>query len=88
MAGVVIQALRDLVTTSDGVTHDLGRWSWVGSFVAVILDAIGQACGLRLPSVTELAAALGAVAAAHAGALFIKRQTEQPCPPPPSSSSS
>jgi hypothetical protein len=76
MAGDVMQALRDLVTTADGVTHDLGRWSWVASFAAVVLDAIGLAAGVKLPSVTELATALVAVAAGHAGALFFKRDTE------------
>jgi hypothetical protein len=71
-----MQALRDLVTTSDGVTHDLGRWSWVCSFAAVVLDAIGLAFGLKLPPVLELSAALGAVAGAHSAALFFKRDTE------------
>ena len=71
-----MQALRDLVTTADGVTHDLGRWSWVASFAAVVLDAIGLACGLKLPSVLELYTALGAVAGAHSAALFLKRDTE------------
>ena len=71
-----MQALRDLVTTSDGRTHDLGRWSWIGSFVAVIGLTVFLCWKATPPSITELAAALGAVAAAHAGALFIKRATE------------
>ena len=71
-----MQALRDLVTTSDGVTHDLGRWSWIASFAAVI-GLTGWHCWKgTAPTVIELATALGAVAGAHAGALFFKRQTE------------
>lgn len=71
-----MQALRDLVTTADGVTHDLGRWSWIGSFAAVIALTVFLCWKGTPPTITELAAALGAVAAAHSAALFIKRQTE------------
>lgn len=71
-----MQALRDLVTTADGFTHDLGRWSWIGSFLAVLALTAFLCWKGQPPSITELAAALGAVAATHAGALFIKRATE------------
>lgn len=71
-----MQALRDLVTTADGVTHDLGRWSWIGSFLAVIALAVFLCWKGTPPTLTELAAALCAVAAGHAVALFTKQQTE------------
>jgi len=71
-----MQALRDLVTTADGVTHDLGRWSWIGSFLAVIALTCWLCFKGTPPTITELAAALGAVAASHAASLFLKRQTE------------
>lgn len=34
--------LRDLFTGLDGQTHDLGRWSWAGSFLAVVAAAVGN----------------------------------------------
>jgi hypothetical protein len=71
-----MQALRDLVTTADGSTHDLGRWSWIGSFLAVLALTTFLCFKGSPPTITELAAALGAVAATHAASLFIKRQTE------------
>lgn len=71
-----MKALHDIVTTADGTSHDIGRWSWVLSFTAVIVDALWHAYKDSAPSVGDLAAALGVVAAAHAVALFSKQQTE------------
>lgn len=76
---------RDVVTTKDGRTHDLGRWSWVLSFGAVVSAAganwfHGQVIGVR-----ELAEALGIVAAAHGAALWAKADTEPEPPEEPKS---
>lgn len=68
--------LRDLFTGKDGLTHDLGRWSWAASFGAVVGAAAanwwhGAAIGIR-----ELAEAIGVVVAAHGAALWAKKDTE------------
>jgi hypothetical protein len=83
-----VSVIRHLLTGKDGVTHDLGRWSWVLSFFVVAGDACWHAVagGLSLkdgaPSVGEMAAALGVVAGAHGLALFAKAKTEpQPTEP-------
>lgn len=71
-----MKMLRDLLTGIDGQTHDLGRWSWAGSFLAVIAAAglnwwHGAVIGLQ-----EFATALGLVAGAHGAALWAKKDTE------------
>lgn len=68
--------LRDLLTGVDGETHDLGRWSWAGSFVAVVSAAGANWWHGAVIDVQGLATALGIVAAAHGAALFAKKDTE------------
>ena len=68
--------LRDLFTGVDGATHDLGRWSWAGSFVAVVAAAFGNWWHSAVLDVMALAQALGVVAAAHGAALWAKKDTE------------
>lgn len=68
--------LRDLFTGQDGATHDLGRWSWFGSFVAVVAAAAGNWWHNVAIDLTALGAALAAVAGAHGLALWAKRDTE------------
>lgn len=68
--------LRDLLTGVDGATHDLGRWSWAGSFVAVVGAAVGNWWHGAVIDVQSLATALGIVAGAHGAALWAKRDTE------------
>jgi hypothetical protein len=68
--------LRALLTGVDGTTHDLGRWSWAGSFLAVVAATVGNwVHGVAL-DVQALATALGIVAAAHGAALWAKKETE------------
>lgn len=76
-----MSAIRQLFTGRDNQSHDLGRWSWAGSFLAIAahtawLDFKGQP-----PTVGDLAQALGVVCAAHAVALFTKQQTEPKASP-------
>ena len=68
--------LRQLFTGLDGATHDLGRWSWAGSFLAVVAAAVGNWWHGVALDVQALATALGVVAAAHGGALWAKKDTE------------
>jgi hypothetical protein len=68
--------LRQLVTGVDGKTHDLGRWSWAGSFLAVVAAAAGNWWHGLAIDLVALGTALGAVAGAHGAALFLKRDTE------------
>lgn len=68
--------LRHLFTGKDGATHDLGRYSWALSFVAVCGLAAYHCWHGTAPSITELAASLVAVATGHGVAIFAKRDTE------------
>ena len=76
MAGRTVSILRDLFTGANGVTHDLGRYSWAGSFAAVIGAGIWNAWHGAAIDIMQAATALGAVAAAHGGALWAKASTE------------
>jgi hypothetical protein len=72
----MMSALRSMFTTADGVTHDLGRYSWAGSFLAVILAAVGNWWHGAVLDVVQIATALGLVAGAHSAALWAKKDTE------------
>ncbi|CAB4121782.1 hypothetical protein UFOVP16_5 [uncultured Caudovirales phage] len=68
--------LADLVTGKDNKTHDLGRWSWLGSFVSVIGGAAWNAAHGAVIDIMVLAQALGVIVAAHGAALWAKKETE------------
>jgi hypothetical protein len=68
--------LRQLFTGADNATHDLGRWSWAGSFAAVVAAAVGNWWHGVALDVQALATALGIVAGAHGAALLAKAKTE------------
>lgn len=68
--------IKQLLTGRDGETHDLGRWSWAGSFTAVIAATVGNWLHGALIDVQALAIALGTVAGAHGAALLAKKDTE------------
>lgn len=67
-----------ILTGADNQTHDLGRWSWAVSFLAVVGAAGWQLWRGQPISLQELATSLGVVAAAHGAALWAKQETE-PC---------
>jgi hypothetical protein len=71
-----MKLLRDLFTGRDGQTHDLGRWSWAGSFLAVVAAAAGNWWHGVAIDVVALGTALAAVAGAHGAALWAKKETE------------
>jgi hypothetical protein len=68
--------LRNLFTGQDGVTHDLGRWSWAASWAAVVAAAGANWWHGAAIDLTAFGTALCAVAGAHGAALWAKRDTE------------
>jgi len=72
----MMKILRELFTGHDNQTHDLGRWSWAGSFLAVVGAAAANWWHGAIIDIQALAIALGVVAGAHGAALFLKRDTE------------
>ena len=72
----MMKVLRDLFTGAEGVTHDLGRWSWAGSFVAVVTAAGANWWHGAVIDLQAFAIALSAVAGAHGAALWTKKDTE------------
>lgn len=68
--------IKDLLTGKDGTTYDLGRWSWVGSFMSVIGSCIWNAWHGTVIDIVSLSQALGVVTAAHGAALWAKKDTE------------
>lgn len=76
MIQILRNLMRQILTGPDGQTHDLGRWSWVGSFIAVVLAAVGNWYHKAEIDLQSLATALGTVAGAHGFALWAKRDTE------------
>lgn len=76
----MLKILRELLTGRDGISHDLGRYSWMASFASVTGIAIWHEWRGVPVDLMVLATAHGAIAAAHSAALFMKRSTE-PLPP-------
>jgi hypothetical protein len=71
-----MKTIQHLFTGADNATHDLGRWSWAGSFLSVVVLAGWKAWHGTDVGLAELSQALAVVAAAHGVALFAKQQTE------------
>lgn len=70
------KVILNLLTGKDNATHDLGRWSWVCSSLAVTGAGIWNACHGVIFDLVQVATALSAIAGAHGVALFAKRDTE------------
>jgi hypothetical protein len=68
--------LKNIVTGKDNETHDIGRWSWVLSFLAVVIIGIWQVVNGNAVSLRELAESLGLVSGAHSASLWAKKDTE------------
>lgn len=81
----MIKILRELLTGKDGISHDLGRYSWAGSWIGVTAAAAGNWWHGAVVDVQALAVAYSAVAAAHGAALWAKRDTEPKPPEEPKS---
>ena len=81
----MFKILREILTGIDGQSHDLGRYSWLMSWIGITAAAFGYWFHGKDIDLAILAAAYGGNAAAHAGALFMKRSTEPQPPEDPKS---
>lgn len=70
----------DLLTGVDNKTHDLGRWSWALSLLAVLFAGIWQMIKIGTVDLVQYASALGMVGGAHGVALLAKKDTEPKAP--------
>jgi hypothetical protein len=68
--------LNDLLTGKDNETHDLGRWTWMVGFIAIIVIAIYEVMQAKSISLTELASALGIVSGAGGASVMMKQNSE------------
>lgn len=68
--------LNDLLTGADNKTHDIARWSWMLSFIAVIIGAGYEMFHNDIPSLKDFAEAIGIIAGAHGAAVMLKKDTE------------
>lgn len=68
--------LRHLFTGQDNTTWDLGRISWGASFGVLSSAGVWNAMHGQTFDLVQVATAFSAVAGAHAGALWAKRDTE------------
>jgi hypothetical protein len=71
-----VSVIANILTGADGETHDIGRWSWAGSFLAIVALTTWKAWHGEAVSVTDLAEALGIVSGAHCVGLMAKAKTE------------
>jgi hypothetical protein len=68
--------LKQLLTGKDNETHDIGRWTWLIGFVAIICIAIYEVMQAHQISLTELAEALGLVSGAGGASVMMKKDAE------------
>jgi hypothetical protein len=68
--------IQHLLTGKDNKTHDLGRWTWLISLVAVIAVALWEVIHTNQVSIRELAEALGIVSAAGGASVAMKQGSE------------
>ena len=72
-----VQAFRDIVTTKDGVTHDIGRWGGVLSLlVGLGLQIYVVFCRGQSFDFLNFGAGVAALAAGVGAMLKIKESTE------------
>lgn len=70
------EIIQHLLTGKDNKTHDLGRWTWLISLVAVIAVALWEVIHTNQVSIRELAEALGIVSAAGGASVAMKQGSE------------
>ena len=68
--------LNQLLTGKDNQTHDLGRWTWLIGFIAIIAIAIYEVIHQRDISLRELAESLGIISGASGASIMMKKETE------------
>ena len=67
---------RQLFTGVDGLTHDVGRWSWAVCLFGVIGAALLNWFHGVAVDIEALARAFGVVTGVHGAALWAKKDTE------------
>jgi hypothetical protein len=70
------EILNHLLTGKDNTTHDIGRWTWLIGFVAVICIAAYEVMQSHSISLTEFAEALGIVSGAGGASVMMKQNSE------------
>ena len=68
--------IKQLLTGKDNQTHDLGRWTWMVGFLAVLAIAIYEVMQAKAVSLAELASALGIVSGAGGASVMMKQNSE------------
>lgn len=68
--------LTDLLTTADGVTHDIGRWSWLGSLISINALAIHEVWSGKPIDFVAFGTGVAAIVTAHGAAIWAKKDTE------------
>jgi hypothetical protein len=70
------QILKDLLTGKDGKTHDIARWSWMISMLAILVGAGYELAHSATVSLREFAESIGIIAGAHGAAVMLKKDAE------------
>jgi hypothetical protein len=73
---MIAKIFNDLLTGADGKTHDIGRWSWMISLLAVLFGAGYEMVHNDVPTLKDFAEAVGIIAGAHGAAVMLKKDTE------------
>jgi len=68
--------LTDLLTGKDGKTHDIARWSWMISMLAIIVGAGIELYQSVNVSLKDFAESVGIIAGAHGAAVMMKKDAE------------
>ena len=71
-----MSCIKDLLTGADGETHDIGRWSWLGSIGGVFALAVHEVWTGKAVDFASLGAGIAAIVTAHGAALWAKKDTE------------
>lgn len=72
--------LKDILTTADGESHDIGRHSWLYTTLAIMAGGAWNAAHAGAIDLMQFAQAIAVNVAAHGGALWAKAKTEAPPP--------
>jgi hypothetical protein len=68
--------LNDLLTGKDNKTHDIARWSWMISMLAIIIGAGYELYQNTNVLLKDFAEAVGIIAGAHGAAVMMKKDAE------------
>ena len=67
---------KNIVTGIDGVTHDIGRWSWVVSVLGTFALALHEVWTGKAIDFQQLGLGVAAIVTAHGAAIWAKRDSE------------